>query len=340
MASLGSSTRSAARATFSAYRSVPIRWRLAGGSAVLTFVILAGLRRDRRTFHRCARCARVLRRGAVRVAAALKWTHRHELRRLDCGDLVCPTSPSPTTRDPRVRRTPATSSARRTGSGRTDQSVQPGLHRSDRARAVYQDGYRVAGLSWKQDSERQWFADLRAPALEHSTTRSPRSSSVLDARRRSAARVLALLAGLADAQRAIRPIAQLTDAAREIERTRDPSRRIPPPEADDEISELARTLEGMLGALDAAARRDRGGAAPPARVRRRRLARAAHAADERARQPRAARRRARGRAGRLRQVRAALDPADAPARRRPAAARARRRRAHASRIGRPTSPRS
>jgi hypothetical protein len=42
MASLGSSIRSAARATFSAYRSVPIRWRLAGGSAALTFVILAG----------------------------------------------------------------------------------------------------------------------------------------------------------------------------------------------------------------------------------------------------------------------------------------------------------
>ena len=42
MASLGSFIRSAARATFSAYRSVPIRWRLAGGSAALTFVILAG----------------------------------------------------------------------------------------------------------------------------------------------------------------------------------------------------------------------------------------------------------------------------------------------------------
>ena len=42
MASLGSSIRSAARATSSAYRSVPIRWRLAGGSAALTFVILAG----------------------------------------------------------------------------------------------------------------------------------------------------------------------------------------------------------------------------------------------------------------------------------------------------------
>src|SRR5947209_7653746 len=39
--SLGSYIRSAARATFSAYRTIPIRWRLAGGSAALTFVILA-----------------------------------------------------------------------------------------------------------------------------------------------------------------------------------------------------------------------------------------------------------------------------------------------------------
>jgi len=64
--------------------------------------------------------------------------------------------------------------------------------------------------------------------------------------------VLALLAGLATAQRAMRPIAELSDAAREIERTRDPSRRLPHPEADDEVAELARTLEGMLGALDSA----------------------------------------------------------------------------------------
>ena len=50
----------------------------------------------------------------------------------------------------------------------------------------------------------------------------------------------------------MRPIAELTDAAREIERTRDPSLHLPPSDADDEIAELARTLEGMLGALDAA----------------------------------------------------------------------------------------
>ena len=42
MASLDSSIRSAARATSSAYRRLPIRWRLAGGSAALTLVILCG----------------------------------------------------------------------------------------------------------------------------------------------------------------------------------------------------------------------------------------------------------------------------------------------------------
>jgi signal transduction histidine kinase len=64
--------------------------------------------------------------------------------------------------------------------------------------------------------------------------------------------VLALAAGLFVARRAMRPIAELTEAAREIERTRDPSLRIPFPEAEDEIAELARTLDGMLAALDAA----------------------------------------------------------------------------------------
>ena len=64
--------------------------------------------------------------------------------------------------------------------------------------------------------------------------------------------VAALIAGLFVSARAMRPIVELTDAAREIERTRDPSGRIPHPEAEDEIAELARTLQGMLGALDSA----------------------------------------------------------------------------------------
>jgi two-component system, OmpR family, sensor kinase len=64
--------------------------------------------------------------------------------------------------------------------------------------------------------------------------------------------LLALLAGIEVARRAMRPIAELTETARTIERTRDPSRRIPSPEGDDEVAELARTLDGMLHALDQA----------------------------------------------------------------------------------------
>ena len=61
--------------------------------------------------------------------------------------------------------------------------------------------------------------------------------------------VLALLAGLALARRAMSPVARLTEAAKTIARTRDPSVSIPKPAADDEVADLARTLEEMLMAL-------------------------------------------------------------------------------------------
>ena len=64
--------------------------------------------------------------------------------------------------------------------------------------------------------------------------------------------VLAALAGLAVARRAMRPISSLTAAAREVATTRDPSRRLPMPETNDEVAELAATLDEMLGELDAA----------------------------------------------------------------------------------------
>jgi signal transduction histidine kinase len=61
--------------------------------------------------------------------------------------------------------------------------------------------------------------------------------------------LLALLAGLATARRAMEPITALTAAAHRIERSRDPSERLPHPEADDEVANLARTLEAMLASL-------------------------------------------------------------------------------------------
>ena len=64
--------------------------------------------------------------------------------------------------------------------------------------------------------------------------------------------VLALIAGMAIARRAMAPIAALTSTAAEIARTRDPSLSMPESHAEDEVSELSRTLEGMLRELDAA----------------------------------------------------------------------------------------
>jgi two-component system, OmpR family, sensor kinase len=63
---------------------------------------------------------------------------------------------------------------------------------------------------------------------------------------------LALLGGMAVARRAMAPITGLTSAAKDIARTRDPSASLPMPEADDEVADLARTLEEMLMALDSA----------------------------------------------------------------------------------------
>jgi signal transduction histidine kinase len=65
--------------------------------------------------------------------------------------------------------------------------------------------------------------------------------------------VLAFLIGLALARRALAPVTNLARAAREIERTRDPgSVTLPKPSANDEVADLARTLEDMLRSLDAA----------------------------------------------------------------------------------------
>ncbi|MGN6814952.1 MAG: sensor histidine kinase [Solirubrobacterales bacterium] len=62
---------------------------------------------------------------------------------------------------------------------------------------------------------------------------------------------LAVLAGVALARRAMKPIATLTSSAREIAATRDASRKLPQPTAEDEVAELSSTLQDMLSALDA-----------------------------------------------------------------------------------------
>jgi len=64
--------------------------------------------------------------------------------------------------------------------------------------------------------------------------------------------LFASLAGVAIAARAMRPISALTATARQVADTGDPSGHMPEPKVEDEVGELALTLEQMLRSLDAA----------------------------------------------------------------------------------------
>ena len=130
------------------------------------------------------------------------------------------------------------------------QRVVPVFTDPTRHGSYAQDGYRVDALRirWPRDGS-GWLIYARPLSSVDETLARVRFFLLLGV---IAGTVLALLAGLANAQRAMRPVTQLTAAAGEIERTRDTTRHIPYPEANDEVHELASTLESMLAALGAA----------------------------------------------------------------------------------------
>ncbi|MFL5817076.1 MAG: sensor histidine kinase [Conexibacter sp.] len=255
MASRGSSTRSAAQATSSAlsgagraYRRLPTRWRLAGGSAALTFVILCGFaaivgllttRQIRIQFDDSVRETANYLQSRAQVRFDLE-TDVASCGRL--GDLA--SGEGAKVRVYLLAQPPHLMCA--FGGARP---LSPSFS-LEHAFPNDQLGYRVEVRQVNVDPIGQAVLVYARPL------------SALD---RTAAKVrfflilgvlggtgLALLAGVMVARRAMAPIAELTASAREIERTRDTGRHIPQPEADDEVAELAHTLEDMLQALDAA----------------------------------------------------------------------------------------
>ena len=246
MASQGSFIRSAAQATSSAYKRLPIRWRLAGGSAALTLVILCGFavivgvlttRRIQSDFNQqVAEAAdQLAKQTDIRVVpkngrAALKYygpslaayaSAQHAVVRVVTEDNeVVSASPNAPYLSPPLASTMEFAGFR-VESRRVN--VTP------------------FGTGFVQYARR--LSDVEATA---NRVRFFLGLGVVGGT------ALALLAGVATARRAMAPIAELTETARMIERTRDPSRRIPHPEAEDEVAELARTLDGMLHALDGA----------------------------------------------------------------------------------------
>jgi two-component system, OmpR family, sensor kinase len=247
VANPGSSIRSAARATSSAYKRLPIRWRLAGGSAALTLVILFGFativgvlttRRIQDDFNRqVADAASQLAKQTHILVVSKNGQQQLRYRGPNLEDYAG---------GQRAVIRIVTEDNEVIKSSPDAPYLAPPL-----ASTIEFAGYRIesrpirvepaAGVGFVQYARR--LSDVQATA---NRVRFFLGLGVLGGT------ALALLAGLATARRAMTPIAELTETARTIEQTRDPSRRIPHPEAEDEVAELAQTLDGMLHALDQA----------------------------------------------------------------------------------------
>ncbi|CAB4876914.1 MAG: HAMP domain-containing protein [Actinobacteria bacterium] len=222
--------------------SLPIRWRLAGGSAALTLVILVAFGlivgsilsdRLKADFeHETASAANTL-QAELRLAATEKgWvlsgpniddyaaSQNAHIRVLSyTGDRIDDTADSP------------------------DFGLLP-----PGTRTV--GGYRVEARSIPT-------TPTGSASVQYSRSTSPLASRVtqmwlLLAFGVIAAAMLALLAGLAIARQAMAPVAGITAVAKQIAETGDPSLSIPIPTAQDEIHDLAVTLAQALHELDGA----------------------------------------------------------------------------------------
>jgi two-component system OmpR family sensor kinase len=237
------------RKPYELWRRLPIRWRVAGGSAILTFIILCffavavgvmATRQIRGDF------SNQVRRAADDLAARIHVAIDPETGRARCSGIDLQDYARGEQALVRVMLQAGTllcggdaSSNLPFPDGRS-QDAQ-GYLAEARYVEVYIGDVRQPGFAIAQYGRP--LSDL------HHTLARVRLLLVLGVLGGAA---LALLAGLAVARRAMAPITHLTAAAREIERTRDPGRRLGGTEGNDEVAELARTLAGMLRALDEA----------------------------------------------------------------------------------------
>jgi two-component system OmpR family sensor kinase len=258
VASLDSSIRSAARATYSAYKRQPIRWRLAGGSAALTLVILLGFavivgtlttRAIYKDFNRQVSSA-ADRLATQQFYQFIKTDDNGDpqyKKRVDLNAFVGGNNAAIRVVTGRGTRFDSSTGAPDFGIPRAETQEIHGWRVETRELQIYIAPELAAEYGrfdfpiYAQYGRR--ISDVRATA---NRVKLFLGLGVLGGT------ALALLAGLATARRAMEPIAELTDAAREIARTGDPAGSIPRPQADDEVAELSTTLEEMLHSLDGA----------------------------------------------------------------------------------------
>jgi two-component system, OmpR family, sensor kinase len=226
-------------------RNWPVTWRLAAVSAGLTLAILVlfgaiignlATQRIRDDFNREVKGAMASLAGQVQIVDTI--TNTLIVREPDLGDFASPNDASVRIYDSRGEQLDASPNAAPLG------PPVPGVHTVGEMRVVTavlrsrQTG-RVAG--YVQYGRNEEHVDSTIDRLWLFI-----AAGVLGAT------LLASFAGVAIARRAMRPISSLTATARTIAATGDPSSHMPEPRADDEVGELARTLEQMLRSLDSA----------------------------------------------------------------------------------------
>ena len=248
MASLGSSIRSAAQATSSAYRRLPIRWRLAGGSAALTLVILCGFaaivgvlttRRIQSDFSRQVAVAADELSREVKLKLAQRDDGSAYFRKISGPNLDDYAAGGEQNAVVRI----ITPSGDFVLSSSGAPSFGPYFGSSANIEGWRVESRRVDVINYPDPMVIQYARRLSDVQATANRVKVFLAFGVLGGA------LLALLAGLATARRAMEPIAELTAAAREVARSRDPTVRIPRTESEDEVAELARTLEAMLAAL-------------------------------------------------------------------------------------------
>ncbi|HEX6687532.1 MAG TPA: HAMP domain-containing sensor histidine kinase [Solirubrobacterales bacterium] len=223
----------------------PVRWRLAAVSAGLTLAILVlfgaivgnlAAQRVRDDFNREVKGAVSTLASQVRIIDTI--TNTLITEEPDLGDFVSPNDASARIYDARGRELDSSPNAAELG------PPVPGIQEVGDMRVATlvlrsrQSG-RIAG--YVQYGRNEQHVDSTIGRLWLFI-----AAGVLGAT------LLASFAGVAIARRAMRPISSLTATARTIANTGDPSSHMPQPRVDDEVGELARTLEQMLRSLDAA----------------------------------------------------------------------------------------
>ncbi len=226
-------------------RNWPVRWRLAGVSAGLTLAILVlfgaivgnlAAQRVRDDFNHEMTGAVSTLASQVQIVDTI--TNTLIVREPDLGDFVSPNDASVRIYDARGQQLDSSPNAADLG------PPAPGVHDVGDMRVVTavlrspQSG-RIAG--YVQYGRNEQHVDSTIDRLWLFI-----AAGVLGAT------LLASFAGVAIARRAMRPISSLTATARTIATTGDPSSHMPQSRADDEVGELAKTLEQMLRSLDAA----------------------------------------------------------------------------------------